>query len=111
MGIDRKQLAKAVETVRRLYYAVPYWNDTAKLHGKVMTLHQMAQTCDGRDDLAALLENVAALEAGIRQIHERDPLTRLLRHLTELRESLQGRSTTATVSSSSGEIGGWCATA
>ena len=105
--MDKDELAAAVKLLQRLYSALPYWDNTAKLHGKVTSLAHFADSWDGHADLAPLLMDVTALDAEVARLHERDPLTQLHRHLSAWRARLEevqrassagvGRSTAAAV--------------
>ena len=88
-AVDKGELVTAMAMAYALYRLLPYWDNTAKLHGKMATLEPIAESWDGQGDLSGLRQEVKFLEEAVRRLHEREPHTRLLRHLTEWRERLE----------------------
>lgn len=88
--MDKDEIVSSAATVQSLIAALPSCDGTAKLHGKAMTIQQLSQKWKDEDVREALLAAVSALEAGVRRMHERDPLTRLANHLATWRASLEG---------------------
>jgi hypothetical protein len=89
MTFDKQALVSAMGTAYSLFSRLPYWDNTAKLHGKMALLEPTAQLWDGKGDLGPLLGEIKFLEDAIRRLHDRDPHTRLLRHLTEWRAKVE----------------------
>jgi hypothetical protein len=89
MPVDKQQLVSAMATAYELFGRLPYWDNTAKLHGKMALLEPRAESWDGRSDLRLLLTEIKYLEDAVRRLHDRDPHTLLLRHLAEWREKVE----------------------
>lgn len=88
-AFDKQQLVTAMAQAYELYQRLPYWDNTAKLHGKMAMLEPTAEEWEEGEDLGRLLRDLKALEGAVGRLHDRDPHTQLLRHLTEWREKLE----------------------
>jgi hypothetical protein len=89
VAFDKDQLVAMTTEIRRLYDRLPYWDNTAKLNGKIIRLQTLAESWDERSDPRGLLDEIRTLEGAVKRLHDRDPLTHLLRRLTEWRTSLE----------------------
>ena len=94
-SVDRSVAQEAVEQVIRRTLVIPFWEQTAMLHGMMAVLRDV---CDGRCAFADNADQIQRMRQYVERLLQRDPLVRLHDALVEPERRLQHGRTHTNVS-------------
>ena len=82
------EMSAALAELRQCCAAIPDWDATGKLRGKVWRLENALRDAEASGDLSAFRADVNAAIELVQRIHDAEPLTRMLRCLSALHERM-----------------------
>ena len=89
--ITLAEMSAALAELRQCCAAIPDCDSTGKLRGKVWRLETTLRDSEASGDLTAFRADVKAAEELVQRVHDAEPLTRMLRCLSALRDRIGAR--------------------
>jgi hypothetical protein len=85
----QQKLRNSFAEIESNFAALPQWDGTAKIRGKLLGLARAIAGFPESGDADGLAAEIETLLDAVRRLHAADPVTRLLQSVTTLRHSVE----------------------